>query len=133
MNFGDRLADVDVRTGFCYAFPYNDVRQGVYKGLLDKAGGPLTPTTAGYDKNIFIYDTDLNKAKELISKKFNAGEKFSWMLSSGSDVTTQIAQLMQANLQKIGFDLDIRQVERATETDLAYGDSPPRSASGLLR
>ncbi len=125
MNFGDRLADVDSRTGFCYAFPYDDVRQGVYKGLLDKSGGPLTPTTAGYDKNIFIYETDLDKAKQLISKKFNAGEKFSWMISSGSDVTSQIAQLMQANLQKIGYDLDIRQVERATETDLAYGDSPP--------
>ncbi len=125
MNYGDRLADADARTGFCYAFPYDEVRQGVYKGLLDKSGGPLTPTTAGYDKNIFIYETDLNKAKELIGKKFNAGEKFSWMFSSGDELSKQIAQLMQANLQKIGYDLDIREVERATETDLAYGDSPP--------
>ncbi len=125
MNFGDRLSDVDVRTGFCYAFPYDEVRKGVYKGLIDEAGGPLTPTTAGYDKNIFIYKTDLNKAKELIGKKFNAGETFSWMISSGDDLTKSVAQLMQANLQQIGYKLDIREVERSSETDLAYGDSPP--------
>jgi len=125
MNYGDRLSDVTVRTGFCYAFPYDDVRTGVYKGLIDKSGGPLTPTTAGYDKNIFIYETDLDKAKQMISTKFNAGEKFSYMFSSGDDSQAQVAQLFQANLQKIGYQLDLRQVERATETDLAYGDSPP--------
>lgn len=125
MNYGDRLADVDVRTGMCYAFPYDDVRKGVYKGLLEESGGPLTPTTRGYDKNIYIFKTDLNKAKQLIGKKYNAGEHFSWMIASGDDLQKATAQLMQANLQKIGYTLDIKEVERATDTDLAYGDSPP--------
>ncbi len=125
LNAGDRLKDPDVRKGFCYAFPYDDVRNGVYKGLVTETNGPLTPTTRGYDKNVFIYKTDLDKAKQLISKQFKPGEKFSWMLASGDDGTKSVATLMQANLQQIGFDLDIREVERSAETNLAYGDSPP--------
>ncbi len=125
MKYGDRLSDVDERTGLCYAFPYNDVRNGVYKGLIEKSGGPLTPTIRGYDKNIFIFDTVLTKAKKLISKKFKVGEKLSWMIASGNDLIKGVAQLMQANLQKIGFDLDIREVQRSADTDLAYGDAPP--------
>jgi peptide/nickel transport system substrate-binding protein len=125
INCGDRLKDPDVRKGFCYAFPYDEVRQGVYKGLITRTNGPLTPTTRGYDKNVFIYDTDLDKAKQLIGKQFKQGEKFTWMISSGVDQTKSIAALMQANLQQIGFGLDIREVERSAETDLAYGDAPP--------
>jgi len=125
MNCGDRLKDPEVRQALSYAFPYDDVRNGVYKGLLAKTGGPLTPTTAGYDKSVFIYETDLDKAKTLLNKHFKPGTKFSFMISSGSDLTAALAQLFQANLQQIGYNLDIRQVERAARTNLAYGDAPP--------
>jgi peptide/nickel transport system substrate-binding protein len=125
MNCGDRLKDPSVRQGLCYAFPYNDVQQGVYKGLIASTNGPLTPTTAGYDPNVFVYKTDLDKAKQLIGAQFKPGEKFTWMISSGVDQTKSVAVLMQANLQQIGYQLEINEVERSAETNLAYGDAPP--------
>ncbi|MBX6341135.1 MAG: ABC transporter substrate-binding protein, partial [Thermomicrobiaceae bacterium] len=125
MNCGYRLTDPDVRKGFSYAFPYDEVRNDVYKGLIDKTGGPLTPTVAGYDPNVFIYETDLAKAKELIGKGFKEGEKFTWMISSADESGKAVAQLMQANLQSIGYDLEIREVDGQAESNLVYGDAPP--------
>jgi peptide/nickel transport system substrate-binding protein len=93
--------------------------------LIAKTGGPLTPTTRGYDKNVFIYETDLDKAKQLIGKQFKPGEKFTWMISSGVDLAKSVAALMQANLQQIGYQLEIKEVERSAQTNLEYGDAPP--------
>ncbi|MBX6341406.1 MAG: ABC transporter substrate-binding protein [Thermomicrobiaceae bacterium] len=124
-NAGGRLKDPDVRKGLSYAFPYDEVRNDVYKGLIQKSGGPLTPSTRGYDPNVFIYETDLAKAKELLGKGFKEGEKFTWMIASGDETTKAVAQLMQANLQSIGYDLEIREVDPSAEKDLAYGDAPP--------
>lgn len=124
INCGDRLSDATVRKGLCYAFPYNEVRSSVYKGLISKTGGPLTPTTRGYDPKVFIYDTDLTKAKSMIATKVPGGTKLTGMIASGTEQAAQIAQLFQANLQQIGYQLTIQQVERSAQTNLAYGDAP---------
>lgn len=123
-NCGDRLSDPVVRQGLSYAFPYQQVRQGVYGGLVTRTGGPITPTTRGYDPKVFVYDTDLTKAKQMISSKIPSGTKFTAMLSSGVATTQDVAQLFQANLQQIGYNMEIQMVEGAAETNLAYGNSP---------
>lgn len=125
MNCGDRLKDPEVRQGFSYAFPYEDVREGVYMGLLEKSGGPLTPTTRGYSEDVFIYETDLDKAKELLDKHFQPGETFTWLIPSDSALHESVAALMQANLQAIGYQLEIQKVDRSAMIELAYGDAPP--------
>ena len=60
-----RLLTKEVRQGFSYAFPYDDVLNVVYKGLL-KRSGPIADSVRGYDPDVFLYQTDLDKAKELI-------------------------------------------------------------------
>jgi ABC-type transport system substrate-binding protein len=47
------------------------------------------------------------------------------MISSGNDLTKSVATLMQANLQKIGYQLEIRVIERSAVINLRYGDAPP--------
>ena len=64
---GFTIPDPTVRQGFAYAFPYEEVRTGVYEGLIEETSGPCTPTTRGYDKNGFIYKTDLDKAKQILT------------------------------------------------------------------
>ena len=60
-----RLKTPEARQGFSYAFPYDAVMDSVYKGLI-KRSGPIPDTVRGYDPDVFIYQTDLTKAKELI-------------------------------------------------------------------
>ncbi len=119
-----RLKTKEARQGFSYAFPYDDVVGSAYKGLIKRAG-PLADNVRGHDPEVFLYQTDLVKAKELIlAGGFNEGDTFDYMVQSGDEVESIVAQLFQANVQEMGFKLDLIEVERSALVDLVYGDSP---------
>ena len=50
-----RLTNVKARQAMCYAFPYEDVRDGVYEGLVVESAARARPILRGYDPNGFIY------------------------------------------------------------------------------
>ncbi|HYO29936.1 MAG TPA: ABC transporter substrate-binding protein, partial [Thermomicrobiales bacterium] len=65
---------VEARQGLSYAFPYNEVEQSVFRGLL-KRNGPLADNVVGYDPDVFLYQTDLERAKDLLLQSgFAEGE-----------------------------------------------------------
>ena len=69
------LLSKEVRQGLSYAFPYDDVLNVVYKGS-DEAQRPDRRQVRGYDPDVFLYQTDLDKAKELIlSGGFKEGRR----------------------------------------------------------
>jgi peptide/nickel transport system substrate-binding protein len=119
-----RLKTKEVRQGFSYAFPYDDVMNGAYKGLL-KRSGPIPDTVKDADPNVFLYQTDLDKAKSLIlSGGFKEGDEFDYNFTSGDEVERVVAQLFQANVQKMGFKLTVTEIDGAAYNDLIYGDAP---------
>jgi len=119
-----RLLTPEARQGFSYAFPYDDVVASAYGGLIQRSG-PLASTTLGADPDVFLYQTDLEKAKELIlSAGFQEGDSFDYWFQSGDEVERVIAQLFQANVQAMGLNLELVEVDRATLVDSVYGDSP---------
>ncbi len=118
-----KLKTIEARQGLCYAFPYQGNIDSISRGLL-KRSGPIPSTMRGYDPDAFEFPTDLDKAKELLlAGGFQEGDSFEYVVSSdvADDKTT--AQLFQANLQQIGFDLNITEVDLATYDDMIYGDS----------
>lgn len=124
-NCGDRFASADARRGLSYAFPYQDARDGVLKGLSEATGGPLTPMIRGYDPEVYVYETNLDEAKTLLDAAFGGGETFSWLIAADNPASAAIAQLMKANLQTIGYDLDIQAIDRSAQIDLVYGVTEP--------
>jgi peptide/nickel transport system substrate-binding protein len=119
-----RLKTKEVRQGFSYAFPYDEVINAAYKGLI-KRSGPLASTVRGADPNVFLYQTDLVKAKELIlTGGFAEGDTFDYVFQTGDAVERTIAQLFQANVQQMGFNLEISEIERSALIDFIYGESP---------
>ena len=119
-----RLLTKEVRQGFSYAFPYDDVVNTVFKGLY-KRSGPIPDSVRGYDPDVFLYQTDLAKAKELIlAGGFQEGDVFEYMTDSNEETEQTIAQLFQANVQEMGFGLDIISVDYATIESTVYGDAP---------
>jgi peptide/nickel transport system substrate-binding protein len=127
-----RLLTTQVRQGFSYAFPYDDVQNVVFKGLL-KRSGPIAEGVRGYDPNVFLYKTDLAKAKELIlSGGFKEGDSFEYMTDANEEQEQTIAQLFQANVQRMGFKLDIISVDYATLESTVYGDAPPEEKPHIM-
>jgi peptide/nickel transport system substrate-binding protein len=119
-----RLLTPEVRQGFSYAFPYDEIQNGVYKGLITRTG-PLARNVLGYDPEVFLYQTDLAKAKELIlAGGFAEGDSFEYVFASGEALERSVAELFQANIAEMGFNLDISELDSATYNDLIYGDAP---------
>src|SRR5215208_1156665 len=120
-----RLLSKEVRQGFSYAFPYDDVQNVVYKGLLERSG-PIPDSVRGYDPDVFLYQTDLDKAKELIlAGGFQDVDDFEYMVNANEETDQTIAQLFQANVQAMGFNLELISVDYATIESTVYGDAAP--------
>jgi peptide/nickel transport system substrate-binding protein len=119
-----RLRTKEVRQGFSYAFPYEEVLNGVYRGLLTRSG-PIPTTVRGYDPNVFLYQTDLARAKELIlSGGFEEGDTFDYVVDATSTPELVVAQLFQANLQAIGFNLRITTLDGTAIEAIVFGAPP---------
>jgi peptide/nickel transport system substrate-binding protein len=126
------LKTVEARQGLCYAFPYQENIDSINKGLM-KRSGPIPSTVRGYDPDCFLYQTDLDKAKELlIAGGFEEGTTFEYMVSSSSADDKTTAQLYQANMQQIGYDLNITEFDSATYDDMVYGDAPPEEKPEIM-
>jgi peptide/nickel transport system substrate-binding protein len=119
-----RLLTPQARQGFSYACPYDDIVNSAYRGQLARSG-PLASTVRASDPEVFLYQTDLDKAKEMIlSAGFQDGDSFDYWFQSGDEVERVIAQLFQANVQAMGFVLELVEVDRSALVELVYGDSP---------
>ncbi len=123
--------DRDMREALCWAFPYDDVIDQVLQGLAKKQG-PIADTVVGFDPTIELYDTDLDKAKELFDAAGYDGEDLEYILAEGNADDDAIAQLFQASLAEIDISLKITRVDRSALIDMAYGDSPPEERPHMM-
>lgn len=132
MTEGGPLASVEARLAMCYAFPYQDVIDGVYRGLATQTPTLVAPKVRGYADGIPVFATDLEKAKELLTAAGMAeGTELSVMMGAGADSAS--AELFQANLAELGITLNIEKVDQATFTATFYGDSPAEERPAFMR
>jgi peptide/nickel transport system substrate-binding protein len=98
-----------------------------------KRSGAIADSVRGYDPNVFLYQTDLAKAKELIlAGGFNDGDTFEYMTDSTLEYEMTIAQLFQANVQEMGFNLEIIAVDTATINSVIFGDAPAEERPHII-
>ncbi|AIR88751.1 ABC transporter substrate-binding protein [Pseudomonas cremoricolorata] len=106
----------EVRQAINLAFDKTSYLQAVFENTGTAANGPYPPTTWGYAKNLPGYPTDVEKAKALMAKA-GLAEGFSttiWTRPSGSLLNPNPslgAQMLQADLKKIGIKAEIRVIE----------------------
>jgi peptide/nickel transport system substrate-binding protein len=123
---------LEARQGLCWAFPYDEVIEGVYKGTV-KRTGPIPDNVQGYDPDAFMYTTDLDKAKALFETAgLVNGDSITISIDSESEKSRTIAELFQANLSQIGVTLDISAVDTTTQEDIVYGDAPAEEKPHLM-
>jgi peptide/nickel transport system substrate-binding protein len=126
MNEYGPLKTPEARQAMCFAFPYDEVINGIFKGHAKQAVGIVTETIRGFAPETFKYTTDLDQAKTLLAKAGVAsGTKLKIMVETGVESAKSAAQLFQANLTKLGLTLDVQEIDTASYTALLYGDSPP--------
>jgi peptide/nickel transport system substrate-binding protein len=127
------LASPEARRAMCYAFPYDEVVEGVYAGYAKRAVGPVAEVTHGFAPDTFVYATDLEKAKELFQAAGVAeGTRLSLMMRAESGANDPTAQLFQANLAEIGIDLEIEPVDFGTLAGVIFRDVEPEDQPNAI-
>jgi peptide/nickel transport system substrate-binding protein len=115
----------EARQALCYAFPYEEVLQGVFLGYAQPAQGAVSKNCAGFSPATPTYSTDLDKAKALLAQAgIPAGTKIQTVSATGAVIIQMVAELFQQNLQKIGLELDIQIMDYGSYVGLVYGDLP---------
>jgi peptide/nickel transport system substrate-binding protein len=114
------------RQAMCWAFPYDQVMDGVYLGLGKQAIGAVPETIHGFEPNTQRYAADLDKAKELLAQSgMEPGTTLTFATEAGDEQSKIVGQLFLANLQELGLNLEIQPLETTSFNAIFYGDSPP--------
>jgi peptide/nickel transport system substrate-binding protein len=125
MTIAGLLVDPDVRRALCYAFPYDDVLNGVLLGYAKPAKGPVNERCRGFAESARIYATDLTEARRLLDAAgVSEGTKLSVAVAAGNAENQAIAEVFQVNLQQIGIDLEIQNLDIGAYVQMAFGDMP---------
>lgn len=106
--------NVKVRQAINYAIPYDELLSGVMYGQAKQMKSSVASNTPGFTDAGFVYEHNLDKAKELLAEAGYAdGFAFDFTLGSGFDDWEDDAVLIQAELAKIGVTMNINKLARA--------------------
>jgi peptide/nickel transport system substrate-binding protein len=127
------LQTPEARQAMCWAFPYDDVVTGVFKGYGKRAVGPVAELCYGHDPDVFVYQTDLAKAKDLFAKAGVAeGTTITLVQEEGEENVKAAVQLFQANLSQIGIKLDVQTVAHGAFTNYLFRDVTPDEQPNVM-
>src|SRR3954469_20033629 len=127
------LASPEARQAMCWAFPYDDAIEGVFRGYGKRAVGGVAELVAGFDPDTFRYSTDLDKAKDLLGKAGLAeGSEINLTIETGYEDVKATAQLFQQNLSQIGVNLSIEEVDLTTFTAIMFGEMTAEERPNMI-
>ncbi len=107
--------DIRVRQAIAHAIPYEDILNVVLGGekYSNRARSILTSDIDGFVP-VYEYGYDLDRARDLlVDAGYGDGLSFEWK-SSTAEAFVQIGVMLQAELAKIGVDMDINAQPGAT-------------------
>jgi len=121
-----------VRQAISYAFPYDDLVTNVMMGAAVQAHGPVPTEMWGSSEDLFQYDYDLDKARELLAEAGYPEGGFDLLMTyaTGDLDEAQVGELWKAELAKLGIDLEIRGMSWEPQWELAMSD--PMAAQDIF-
>ncbi|HEY2966538.1 MAG TPA: ABC transporter substrate-binding protein [Actinomycetota bacterium] len=103
------LASPEARQAMNYLFPYEDFLNTVSKNTLERGNGPFPDLLFTHDPNVFLYDTDIQKAQELLDQAgVQPGTELTYEYYTGFG--KEAGLVMQQQLEKVG--LHLRLIEK---------------------
>lgn len=114
------LNNIHVRRALSYAYDYNGVAKGVWRGLATKMQGVGPTGLANFIKVAHPYTFDLKKAAAELRAAGPAGKHLTFTVAYLPDDTPNIqaAQLFQAACAKIGITIKLQGIPIATYAQL---------------
>lgn len=123
--FGDYgpLKDPLVRQAISYAFDYDGYTEQIWKGYVNRANSVFPDRLVCYSPDVFKYQTDLQKASELLKQAGVSKDLTLTYMTTGDRSEGVVGQILQSQLAKIGINLIIEHRDVASYVSVAFGDS----------
>lgn len=103
------LESPEARQAMNYLFPYDDFLGTIMKDTLDRGNGPFPDLLFTHDPDVFLYDTDIDKAQDLLNRAgVEPGTELTYEYYTGFG--KEAGLVMQQQLEKVG--LKLRLVEK---------------------
>ncbi|OEH54918.1 ABC transporter substrate-binding protein [Oceanobacillus sp. E9] len=104
------FTDERVRQAIAMSINKDEIVNGAMNGIPIPAKGPLAPTVFGHSDELLPIEQNVEEAKELLGE---AGyeEGFETTVMAYDTTTSDIATVIQSNLQQIGIDVEIQMTE----------------------
>jgi peptide/nickel transport system substrate-binding protein len=107
--------DPKVRQALAYAIPYDSLAQNVLSGKANTPKGVWPQNSAWFDKNNpYPYNTDPEKAKQLLAEAGQSNLSFDVEISDGDADAQALAVPVQSALRDIGVTMNIKKIPAAT-------------------
>ncbi len=120
-------ANVHFRRALSWAFPYGDFIQQILQGVVERNPGPIPTSLWGHPADLEGYSFDLDRAREELDRARDHGvdiaEPFTFLALVGFDETEQAAQLLQAQLRRLGVTMNIELARWADAATQAADES----------
>lgn len=116
-----------VRKALAYSFPYESVINHVLYGRAIQMTSPASEGSPSHTGEHFAYKQDLAKAKQLLKEAgYGEGLSFSFLLGEGRIANNkEVAVTWQAELKKIGVNMDIQVLPQAVFLEKLKGKQVP--------
>jgi peptide/nickel transport system substrate-binding protein len=103
------LASPEARQAMNYLFPYDDFLSTISKNTLERANGPFPDLLFTHDPDVFLYETDVAKAQDLLDQAgVEPGTELTYEYYTGFG--KEAGLVMQQQLEKVG--LHLRLIEK---------------------
>ncbi|MBB6451232.1 peptide/nickel transport system substrate-binding protein [Geomicrobium halophilum] len=111
-NEAEPFDDVDVRRAISMAVDQEIILEGLFDGYGEAAMGPVNPLTFGYSDDLDPLEYDVEEAQSLLEEAgYEDGFEATLLIEDGDQVNTQMAEVLQDQLQEINVDISIEQQE----------------------
>ena len=118
---GGPTANKQFRQAMQYAIDRQRIVDNVYLGVGAVGNLPFAPSNPAYDAaKDKTYSFDLDKAKALVTSSGVSGAEFDAVYSVVAADYAQLAQIVQADLAKIGVKLNLKAVEPVQAADQLF-------------
>lgn len=118
-NFKDK----NVRLAVIYGIDVPSILAGAFNNQWTRATGLIAPgMPIGYWKDAPVYRRDLAKAKSYLATAGAAGMKITMSAASGTPGSDKVAEIVQANLNEVGF-----QVKVDIQEDGVFNQATPQA------
>ena len=119
-----------VREAVAHAINFEEIRQAVYLGNCLELNNVMHPANEFYSE-VESYDYDIEKAKDLLAEAGYPNGFSTWIGTADQENDVAIATIIQAQLEQIGIDAEIRTMDNAAFTTLAAPSSTEKMPIGI--